>query len=396
MNLEEMKKLYESEPENWVVYLTIQEQYVKATGSKPDWDNGWIYNIICKEHEPIADAVIANPDVKLEWSIDAEKAGFLDMRDFFNMYDSEMAYRLKPQKQDFSGGYIEASQEAYDLLVESGYNPLTYFKVDEWDWIFIESNSDINSCKKDGIHINGLKQFYINNGALSWEKPSDEKTTNDKSSTITSSDDSSTIEELKETISISDEDGKVYEFEKPEFKIRNDKGNKVTKKGLIGRIYNTQKDRCKKKEVPLPTYSREWLTKWLRNQDLFHILYQEWVDSEYDKMKKPSIDRLNDYISYTETNIQLMTWEENCSKHYEDRKSGRNTKHSKAVVQFRKDGTLVKIHKSISLAERETDIHGAEISKCITRYRNREFAGGYGWRPATKQEVENLFYNKEG
>lgn len=51
--------------------------------------------------------------------------------------------------------------------------------------------------------------------------------------------------------------------------------------------------------------------------------------------------------------------------------------HMKAIKQI-KDGKTVNIFKSIALAERQTNIKGANISKCCRKLRN--YAGGYQWQ----------------
>ena len=286
----------------------------------------------------------------------------------------------------WNGYYIEASEELWDKLLDDGYKAFGgYEKYNGgYTYIVIDKKGYIDEATEH-FDISRSKPLYLVNGEFTETKgEEDDKKLHEL-----------VREKKEETISITDEHGKEYKFEKPEFEIKSDKGNKVTKKGLIGRIYSTQKDRCKLKGVALPTYSLEWLANWLRNQDLFHILYQEWVDNDYEKMLKPSIDRLNDYESYTESNIRLTTWEDNCNKHYSDRKNGINNKHSKAVVQLNPNGSIVEIHYSISEAERVTGIGNAEISKCLNGYRNRTTAGGYGWRLATKDELMSLYYDKE-
>ena len=80
----------------------------------------------------------------------------------------------------FNGGYIKASQEAYDLLVEAGYKDINdaykfidgnkyHFSVanDSFVWEYVGRFAFFNIV--DGKAT--IKQFYINNGALSWDEP---------------------------------------------------------------------------------------------------------------------------------------------------------------------------------------------------------------------------------
>ena len=82
---------------------------------------------------------------------------------------------------------------------------------------------------------------------------------------------------------------------------------KRSKDGLVTVIYSSQIKNAKERGMNIPTYSKEWLKNWLFVNPMFHRLYDTWVLSNYEKTLKPSIDRKNDYISYTEYNIELMT-----------------------------------------------------------------------------------------
>lgn len=75
---------------------------------------------------------------------------------------------LDEKKQDFNDGYIKASQEAYDLLIEAGYPDASIvdlpfhknYLLVTFDGFIISQNIGID-----------LKQFYINNKVLSWDEP---------------------------------------------------------------------------------------------------------------------------------------------------------------------------------------------------------------------------------
>ena len=83
---------------------------------------------------------------------------------------------------------------------------------------------------------------------------------------------------------------------------------------LLTCIYKHQKNHSKSRGHEPPTYNKEWLTNWLWSQPNAEELYQDWIDSGYEMMMKPSVDRKDDTIGYTETNIQLMTWKDNNQK----------------------------------------------------------------------------------
>ena len=81
--------------------------------------------------------------------------------------------------------------------------------------------------------------------------------------------------------------------------------------GLIRRIYNRQRHSTIERGHPPVEYTLEWLNNWIKNQDHFEKLYNNWVKSGYNKDLTPSIDRINNELWYKKDNIQLMTWKEN-------------------------------------------------------------------------------------
>lgn len=135
-----------------------------------------------------------------------------------------------------------------------------------------------------------------------------------------------------------------------------------TKVGLITSIYNSQKGSSKRRGYTNPDYSRGELISWCLEQELFHALYDEWVDSNYEQLSVPSVDRLDDYKPYSFDNIQLMTWRENKKKGHFDEVIGRNKKKSKAVKQHDLNGVLIGTYHSTRHASRTTGVSQAGIS----------------------------------
>lgn len=77
---------------------------------------------------------------------------------------------MKENKQNFNGGYIGASQEAYDLLVKE-YVPqkgITQNMIH--GYLRVSNGMIIDESLQHSVFLE-LKQFYINNGALSWDEP---------------------------------------------------------------------------------------------------------------------------------------------------------------------------------------------------------------------------------
>ena len=150
-----------------------------------------------------------------------------------------------------------------------------------------------------------------------------------------------------------------------------------TKKGLVGKIYGNQRSKSRLRGHPLPTYSKQELKEWLYSKPLFHLLYNNWKRLDYQKDYVPSVDRKDDYLSYSIANIQILTWKENNSKGYLDKKEGRNNKNSKAVIQYTKDGEFVAEYWSAMEAGRQTGINRGNISACCRG--DKKSAGGFKW-----------------
>lgn len=49
-------------------------------------------------------------------------------------------------------------------------------------------------------------------------------------------------------------------------------------------------------------------------REKFKKLFDDYVNSNFEKMLNPSIDRIDDFKSYVFDNMQLITWEENYIK----------------------------------------------------------------------------------
>lgn len=156
-----------------------------------------------------------------------------------------------------------------------------------------------------------------------------------------------------------------------------DKEHKKTKKGLITTIYYHQKNNRNSKKYPIG-YTKNEFHEWMMGNKNFHELYKKWVESGYEKNKRPSVDRIDDYKGYSIDNIQLMTYEQNIQKSRDDRRNGINNKDSKAIIQIGVDGTVVKEYYSIKQAYRETGFNIGNISSvCCGR---RKTAHGFVWK----------------
>jgi hypothetical protein len=160
-----------------------------------------------------------------------------------------------------------------------------------------------------------------------------------------------------------------------------------TKKGLIAKIFRTQKTSSKQRSFLVPSYTKKELIDWFFKQNDFDFIYQNWVNSGYKKELRPSVDRIDDYKGYSFENIQLMTWGENLQKSYEDRKSGRNRKGSLAVVQYDMNMVFIGEYYSCREAARASGIDASTIVKCCKKKCNS--IGGYKW------EYKDTVVNKQ-
>lgn len=153
-----------------------------------------------------------------------------------------------------------------------------------------------------------------------------------------------------------------------------------TQNGLISSIYNGQKKSCLYRGYEMPSYSKQELKEWILNNNCFDLLYKNWVSSQYLKDLRPSIDRLDDYKTYTIDNIQLITWKENREKLNIDKINGVNNKQSKAVVATIKGTNLSSIYYSIAEASRVLNINAKNIIFCCQNKPKYKTAGGYEWK----------------
>lgn len=150
--------------------------------------------------------------------------------------------------------------------------------------------------------------------------------------------------------------------------------------GLVAKIYAAQKTASKQRGYESPLYTKQELLSWIEVQPNFMELYQTWVDSGYETNLIPSCDRKDDYLPYSFDNIELKTWNYNRSKGHKDRKSGTNTKRSKAVSQYTLDNVFIKTFPSMAIASRETNTPKGNLSSAVSG--RLKTSGGFIWKEA--------------
>jgi hypothetical protein len=95
-----------------------------------------------------------------------------------------------------------------------------------------------------------------------------------------------------------------------------------TRKGLVTMIFKHQRSSSKKRGHVPPNYTKKELYEWVIGQSNFETLYNNWVNSDYEKNLFPSCDRLEDDKPYSFDNLRMVTWDENNKKGYENRRNG--------------------------------------------------------------------------
>ena len=154
-----------------------------------------------------------------------------------------------------------------------------------------------------------------------------------------------------------------------------------TKEGHIKKIYHNQKRASIKRGHNMPTYSLDELYDWLMSQKKFHILFDNWKRLDYQKWYAPSVDRKNDDIGYTMSNIQLLTWKENSVKANLDSMTSKLSTGRKKipVSQYDLNGNFIQSFISTREAERHIGKKcSKEIIKCCNGISHQ--SQGYIWR----------------
>lgn len=160
--------------------------------------------------------------------------------------------------------------------------------------------------------------------------------------------------------------------------------------GLIAHMFFDQKKHAIIRSQSLPSYDLKQFKEWMLSQDKFLQLYEEWELSNFLKAKRPSADRVNDFLSYSLDNITLMTWAENKSKAGLQMKNGTGTSglRCKPIIQLDMQGNIIAEFVSTAQARRVTGFSGI-----LNVLKGRSLtAGGFYWQ--YKEDLERDFLRK--
>ena len=154
---------------------------------------------------------------------------------------------------------------------------------------------------------------------------------------------------------------------------------KRTKRGLLLKIYSTQKRSSVERKIVQPLYSKEDFVNEFINDIKFINLYNSWVENNYNRWSTPSFDRIDDYKPYSFNNIELKTWKENSDKAAADRRYGTSTSGARniAVTKLTLDGEVICKYISIGQAARECGLNSGNILKAVRG--KQQTTGGYRW-----------------
>ena len=164
--------------------------------------------------------------------------------------------------------------------------------------------------------------------------------------------------------------------------LKNTQKFRETPKGVLTNMYHKMKQRREVQFSLIEFHNR------FMNDKKFIRLFNEWIDSGKDKMKKPSLDRISNKRSYTVENTQMLTWAENRHKQVMERRSRKGK-----VIQYL-NGKQINIFKSQREAVIKTGISQGNMSECLNG--KRKHCEGFEFKYLTDIEViGNIHDNPE-
>jgi len=156
------------------------------------------------------------------------------------------------------------------------------------------------------------------------------------------------------------------------------KKSERTKVGVIRHIFAAQKRSSAKRRMKNPSYTLSELIDYCATNAKFDKLYDEWVESGYNTLKKPSFDRKKYSLGYSFENIELMTWGENYSRQMGRDGNKRVKRGAISVANLDKKGKIINIYKSANQASLAIGkSNSGDILASITR---NGTAGGFRWK----------------
>lgn len=148
--------------------------------------------------------------------------------------------------------------------------------------------------------------------------------------------------------------------------------------GFVTVVYANQRQASKTRGHKSPKYTKEELAEYLKKNDKFKELFNEWEKNGYKKEERPSLDRLNQSFGYSFNNIVVKTWHENLNCAREQRKKGLDGT-SKPIVKYDKNSLeMLAIYSTLRSGARKNNLKMQNISKCC--HNVVKTCGGYVWK----------------
>lgn len=144
-----------------------------------------------------------------------------------------------------------------------------------------------------------------------------------------------------------------------------------TLKKYYTKVYSSIRYKAKRRGDCYPDITKQELIDWLVNNGV-EDMWIEYLESNRDKSKKPSIDRIDDYDGYHFDNMQLITWRENQLKGVNGKKHHTNSHNRnlmKPIFIYTKSGKFIKKCIGTKDASEYLGCHKYSVSRAITKKR---------------------------
>lgn len=142
---------------------------------------------------------------------------------------------------------------------------------------------------------------------------------------------------------------------------------KQTLKGYLTQAFSSVRYKSKRRGEDYPNFTKNEFILWMHKNNVY-LKWLEYIESDYDINKKPSVDRIDDYKPYTFDNMQLITWKENRlkgvngEKHHLSCHNRQNMKKVKIVNVF---GETIKTFDSVIDCAEFLGVHKVSVSRVL-------------------------------
>ena len=165
-----------------------------------------------------------------------------------------------------------------------------------------------------------------------------------------------------------------------------------TKNGFLMRLYRNMQSRIEgvqKEKFYLYEgkclISRNDFYEWAKNNEQFHLLFENYELNNYDRKLAPSVDRINSKFGYELSNIEFVTLSENCRRSNINKKGelnplfGRTHNHAikKPILKFDLDMVLLQEFDSLSSAAESMNVTITAIGVASKKHTKCK---GFYWR----------------